>query len=47
VLGFYRMLEDSPLALVNTSDEQGAAFAADACRPSARGQMDDPPEGHG
>ncbi|MBN1322731.1 MAG: alpha-keto acid decarboxylase family protein [Methanotrichaceae archaeon] len=30
VLGFYKMLDDSPLMLVNTSDEQGAAFAADA-----------------
>jgi indolepyruvate decarboxylase len=30
VLGFFRMLDRSPLAVVNTCDEQGAGFAADA-----------------
>lgn len=30
VLGFFRQLEDSPLQVVNTCDEQGAGFAADA-----------------
>jgi indolepyruvate decarboxylase len=30
VLGFYDMLEHSPLRVVNTCDEQGAGFAADA-----------------
>ncbi|RMF03128.1 MAG: alpha-keto acid decarboxylase family protein, partial [Chloroflexi bacterium] len=30
VLGFYKALEDSPLQLINTGDEQGAGFAADA-----------------
>jgi TPP-dependent 2-oxoacid decarboxylase len=30
VLGFMRQLEASPLRLINTSDEQGAGFAADA-----------------
>lgn len=30
ILGFYRQLEESPLQLINTSDEQGAGFAADA-----------------
>lgn len=30
VLGFYKELEQSPLAVINTSDEQGAGFAADA-----------------
>ncbi|BET68781.1 thiamine pyrophosphate-binding protein [Opitutales bacterium ASA1] len=30
VLGFYDMLERSPLEVVNTCDEQGAGFAADA-----------------
>lgn len=30
VLGFYDLLTRSPLQLVNTSDEQGAGFAADA-----------------
>lgn len=30
VLGFYDQLEKSPLRLVNTCDEQGAGFAADA-----------------
>jgi TPP-dependent 2-oxoacid decarboxylase len=30
VLNFYRKLEESPLKLVNTCDEQGAGFAADA-----------------
>ncbi len=30
VLGFYDQLQHSPLAVVNTCDEQGAGFAADA-----------------
>src|SRR5262249_10587569 len=30
VLGFYDMLERSPLKIINTCDEQGAGFAADA-----------------
>ena len=30
VLGFYDELERSPLQVINTSDEQGAGFAADA-----------------
>jgi indolepyruvate decarboxylase len=30
VLGFYDMLQHSPLRIVNTCDEQGAGFAADA-----------------
>lgn len=30
VLGFFKKLEDSPLQVVNTCDEQGAGFAADA-----------------
>jgi indolepyruvate decarboxylase len=30
VLGFYKELEDSPLKVINTCDEQGAGFAADA-----------------
>jgi indolepyruvate decarboxylase len=30
VLGFFRMLDESPLTVVNTCDEQGAGFAADA-----------------
>ena len=30
ILGFYKQLEDSPLHLINTGDEQGAGFAADA-----------------
>ena len=30
VLGFYDQLEHSPLRLINTCDEQGAGFAADA-----------------
>ena len=30
ILDFYRQLEESPLQLINTSDEQGAGFAADA-----------------
>jgi indolepyruvate decarboxylase len=30
VLSFFQMLEGSPLQIVNTSDEQGAGFAADA-----------------
>ncbi|MFN2164436.1 MAG: alpha-keto acid decarboxylase family protein [Candidatus Promineifilaceae bacterium] len=30
VLGFYNALEGSPLAVINTCDEQGAGFAADA-----------------
>ncbi|MFN2123491.1 MAG: alpha-keto acid decarboxylase family protein [Candidatus Promineifilaceae bacterium] len=30
VLGFYKALEESPLAVINTCDEQGAGFAADA-----------------
>jgi len=30
VLGFYELLNQSDLALINTSDEQGAGFAADA-----------------
>jgi indolepyruvate decarboxylase len=30
VLGFYQQLEESKLGLVNTCDEQGAGFAADA-----------------
>jgi indolepyruvate decarboxylase len=30
VLGFNKLLEDSPLEFVNTCDEQGAGFAADA-----------------
>lgn len=30
VLGFNKMLEDSPLDFINTCDEQGAGFAADA-----------------
>jgi len=29
-LGFYKELEDSPLEVINTCDEQGAGFAADA-----------------
>ena len=31
VLGFFKKLTDSPLEVVNTCDEQGAGFAADAC----------------
>src|SRR5438093_11695199 len=30
VLGFYEMLERSKLRIINTCDEQGAGFAADA-----------------
>ena len=30
VLGFYRELDRSSLKIINTSDEQGAGFAADA-----------------
>ena len=30
VLGFYRELDRSSLQIINTSDEQGAGFAADA-----------------
>lgn len=30
VLGFYDLLEKSPLRVINTTDEQGAGFAADA-----------------
>ena len=30
VLGFYAMLQKSPLRIVNTCDEQAAGFAADA-----------------
>jgi len=30
VLGFYKVLEDSDLQVINTCDEQGAGFAADA-----------------
>jgi TPP-dependent 2-oxoacid decarboxylase len=30
VLGFYDLLQKSPIQIVNTCDEQGAAFAADA-----------------
>ncbi len=30
ILDFYRQLEESPLELINTCDEQGAGFAADA-----------------
>jgi indolepyruvate decarboxylase len=30
ILDFYRQLEESPLQLINTCDEQGAGFAADA-----------------
>lgn len=30
VLGFFRSLEESPLHVINTCDEQGAGFAADA-----------------
>jgi indolepyruvate decarboxylase len=30
VLGFYKALEESDLAVINTCDEQGAGFAADA-----------------
>jgi len=30
VLGFYDMIQHSPLRIVNTCDEQGAGFAADA-----------------
>lgn len=30
VLGFYKALEESALEVINTSDEQGAGFAADA-----------------
>jgi TPP-dependent 2-oxoacid decarboxylase len=30
VLSFFRKLEESPLQVVNTTDEQGAGFAADA-----------------
>ena len=30
VLGFYELLEKSPLKVINTCDEQGAGFAADA-----------------
>lgn len=30
VLGFYELLQQSELTLINTSDEQGAGFAADA-----------------
>ncbi len=30
VLGFYKMLEDSPIRIINTCDEQGAGFAANA-----------------
>jgi thiamine pyrophosphate-dependent acetolactate synthase large subunit-like protein len=29
VLGFYKALEESELAVINPSDEQGAGFAAD------------------
>lgn len=29
-LGFFKALENSPLGVINTSDEQGAGFAADA-----------------
>ncbi|MGE0860403.1 MAG: alpha-keto acid decarboxylase family protein [Gammaproteobacteria bacterium] len=29
-LGLFKVMEDSPLALINTCDEQGAGFAADA-----------------
>ncbi|APG28279.1 preprotein translocase subunit Tim44 [Syntrophotalea acetylenivorans] len=30
ILDFYRQLEESPLQMINTCDEQGAGFAADA-----------------
>lgn len=30
VLGFFKKLSDSPLQVINTNDEQGAGFAADA-----------------
>ncbi|ORU90657.1 MAG: preprotein translocase subunit Tim44 [Cycloclasticus sp. symbiont of Poecilosclerida sp. M] len=30
VLGFYKALENSPIKIINTCDEQGAGFAADA-----------------
>ena len=30
VLGFYKALEESELEVINTCDEQGAGFAADA-----------------
>ncbi|MBC8121258.1 MAG: alpha-keto acid decarboxylase family protein [Gemmatimonadaceae bacterium] len=30
VLGFFKQLNDSPIAIINTCDEQGAGFAADA-----------------
>ncbi len=30
ILDFYRQLEESPLQIINTCDEQGAGFAADA-----------------
>ena len=30
VLTFFRQLEESPLKVINTCDEQGAGFAADA-----------------
>lgn len=30
VMGFFRMLDQDPLTVVNTCDEQGAGFAADA-----------------
>ena len=33
VLGFYKALEQSELAVINTCDEQGAGFAADAPLP--------------
>ena len=33
VLGFYKALEESDLAVINTCDEQGAGFAADAPLP--------------
>jgi indolepyruvate decarboxylase len=30
VLGFDKLVEDSPLQFINTCDEQGAGFTADA-----------------
>ena len=33
VLGFYKAPEESELAVINPSDEQGAGFAADAPLP--------------
>lgn len=30
VLGFYKLLEESPIKIINTCDEQGAGFAANA-----------------